>query len=156
MEEDGEQPEVTDEVVIEQVRVDVDEESDEEYVRNSVDSPDFYEGSVGVDLLDVPNGLLDADSPEDSEYEEEEDVPLEEDGEIPLQPRINLRQFMGHQQTVNDSSESEDDEREEDGERFDQQLPGQHSYLGPGRQVEITRSPKDPLADGAGGGQVPA
>ena len=80
----------------------------------------------------VPNGFH-----EDSDSSTEEEELLDE--EVPLQPRIMLGGIMAFlgQQRVDDSSSNEEEEAEEEGNReeFDSELPGQHSYLGEGREV---------------------
>ena len=79
----------------------------------------------------VPNGFHEDD---DSTTEEEELL----DEEVPLQPRIMLGGIMAFlgQHRVDDSSSNEDEEAEDGNrEEFDSELPGQHSYLGEGREV---------------------
>ena len=81
-----------------------------------------------------PNRL---DGDEDGSTTEEEDI-LDE--EVPLQPRIMLggiMAFLGQHRVDDSSSNDEDNDDEIDGsrEKFDSELPGQHSYLGEGREV---------------------
>lgn len=81
-----------------------------------------------------PNRL---DGDEDGSTTEEEDI-LDE--EVPLQPRIMLggiMAFLGQHRVDDSSSNDEDNDDETDGsrEKFDSELPGQHSYLGEGREV---------------------
>ena len=79
----------------------------------------------------IPNGFHEDD---DSTTEEEELL----DEEVPLQPRIMLGGIMAFlgQHRVDDSSSNEDEEAEDGNrEEFDSELPGQHSYLGEGRDV---------------------
>ena len=83
----------------------------------------------------VPNGLPGEDESTTGEEEEGEDLI---DEEVPLQPRIMLGGIMAFlgQHRVDDSSSNEDEEAEDGNrEEFDSELPGQHSYLGEGRDV---------------------
>ena len=93
-------------------------------------------GGGGVDARLVPNGFHDES---DTEEAEEGDDLLDE--EVPLQPRIMLGGIMAFlgQHRVDDSSsdDGDDNDEETDGNReeFDSELPGQHSYLGEGREL---------------------
>jgi len=91
------------------------------------------EDGVGARL--VPNGFHFEDDDDGSTTEEEL---LDE--EVPLQPRIMLGGIMAFlgQHRVDDSSSNDGDDtddNDENREEFDSELPGQHSYLGEGREV---------------------
>ena len=85
----------------------------------------------------VPNGLHGEDESTTEEEEEGDDLI---DEEVPLQPRIMLGGIMAFlgQHRVDDSSSDDDDDNDENAgtrEEFDSELPGQHSYLGEGREL---------------------
>jgi len=124
----------------------------EEMVRNSVDSPDFIQENLRLDI-NIPNENESdsemSDNEEDhvaNEFVSEEEEPPEDESdeeleeEIPIQPRIRIGHLLlGPLGSRNrdDSSDDSDAERDEgEGERFDPSLPCQHSYLGQGRQVK--------------------
>jgi len=101
-----------------------------EFVADSVENSDDSDNN---DM--VPNGfhdIEDASSVDDSD----------EDEEIPLQPRIllaGLGAVLGHNQRVDDSSSDENDDGQQvddsNRERFDNELPSRHTYLGEGTEV---------------------
>ena len=81
----------------------------------------------------VPNGYHEEDDG-GSTTEEEELMDLE----VPLQPRIMLggiMAFLGEHRVDDSSSDGEEAVEEGNREKFDSELPGQHSYLGEGREV---------------------
>jgi len=97
--------------------------------------PDSVENSDDSDNNNlIPNGFHNI---EDASSDDETDE------DIPLQPRIllaGLGAVLGHNQRIDDSS-SEGDENESsheddvERERFDSELPSQHTYLGEGTEV---------------------
>jgi len=99
--------------------------------------PDSVENSDESDNDNlVPNGFHDI---EDGSSDDETD-----DEDIPLQPRIllaGLGAVLGYNQRVDDSSSDEDEGNEiladddVERERFDSELPSQHTYLGEGKEV---------------------
>lgn len=92
---------------------------------------------IGGPARFVPNGLHGEDESTTEEEEEDDDLI---DEEVPLQPRIMLGGIMAFlgQHRVDDSSSDDDDDNDENvgnREEFDSELPGQHSYLGEGREL---------------------
>lgn len=117
------------------------EDLEEEFALEDGDDgivPDSVENSDESDNNNlVPNGFHDIEDGSSGD---------ETDEDIPLQPRIllaGLGAVLGYNQRVDDSSSDEDesnefaadDDNEVERERFDSELPSQHTYLGEGKEV---------------------
>ena len=93
---------------------------------------------IEQNILRLPNGFHISD--DEAVSDSEDDI---NDEEVPIQPRMGIGGLLGvlgqHYQ-VDDSTDSDDngddDDREtENREEFDSELPGQHQYLGEGREL---------------------
>ena len=92
---------------------------------------------IEQNILRLPNGFHISD--DEAVSDSEDDI---NDEEVPIQPRMGIGGLLGvlgqHYQ-VDDSTDSDngdDGDREtENREEFDSELPGQHQYLGEGREL---------------------
>ena len=140
MEEGEEADESTDQAVIEEVLEDSEaaEDSEDETMPSSPEQRPRVPGRFGPHQHRILLGEDDGETDDDDEDDED-------DREIPLQPRImlgGLYAVLGQAARADSSGEEEGGEEgaEEGGERFDSELPGQHTYLGHGTEVRNTQA----------------